>query len=712
MEAAGQGPAAGEATPPAAPVSAALPAAWVVDATPVLKEPGLQGERLFWLEQLPAERGRTTLRLRDADGLTRDLTPSLDLRSRIHGYGGGTWTVCGDTVVVVADGGRSLWRLDLPDTGMAGTSLQSPAPVRLLHEHDPAAGTTEPGEADGAAEPDGTPEPDGAVYADGLIDPWRQRWIGVCERNGSDHLVAVPLAGGTAVTLHDSPDFCGYAALSPDGSHLAWVSWQQPCMPWDRSQLWLGRLTDEGSLLDVRPVAGSAPDAGPALSVFQPLWAGTSLVVANDRSGWWNLEVLEAATSLEPEATPHWRALLPPLQAEFAMPQWVYGMRTTAWDGRCLVAAACRQGIWELGTLTLPPAAAPRPAGSDTPAGSAAAAVHDPPAGTSAALGAAPLLWQPISLPFNDLAALTAQNGRVVAIASGPVHGPGLLELQLPSGRWSHHPAAPARLAAAAISRAEPLWFSGHGGRRTHAWYYPPSSGSRQPAPLLIKGHSGPTAMARPGLSLAIQFWTSRVCGVVDVNYGGSTGFGRAYRERLDGQWGVVDVDDCLAAAEALVSAGRADPARIAMEGSSASGFTVLAALARGDTIRAGACRYPVTDLTALAEGDHRFEARYFDALVGPWPAARALYEERSPLQQLERLQAPLLLFHGLDDAVVPPQQSEVLAERLRQRGVPVELHLFPGEGHGFRDAAVQLQVLERTEAFFQQRFQRSEATR
>ena len=211
--------------------------------------------------------------------------------------------------------------------------------------------------------------------------------------------------------------------------------------------------------------------------------------------------------------------------------------------------------------------------------------------------------------------------------------------------------------------------------------------------------------MARTGLSLVIQFWTSRGWGVVDVNYGGSTGFGRAYRERLDRQWGVVDVDDCLAAARALVAAGRADPARIAMEGSSASGFTVLAAIARDQTIRAGACRYPVTDLTALAEGDHRFEARYFEALVGPWPEARSLYEQRSPLHQVAHLQVPLLLFHGLDDRVVPPAQSEALVERLRQQGVPVELHVFPGEGHGFRDAAVQRQVLECTEAFFRRQF-------
>lgn len=695
--------------------SGPLPAELVLGATPVLKEPRLQGGRLFWLEQLPAQRGRTTLRMRSLRGAELELTPELDLRSRIHGYGGGVYCVAGDTVVVVAEGGRSLWRLDLPGDGPSEPDAAVPAaPVRITPPAEQLEGSQEP-----------------ALFADGLIDRVRRRWIGVCEQDGRDRLVAVPLKGGAPRVLWESPDFCGYAVLSPSARHLAWVSWRQPCMPWERSQLWLGRLDASGDLVEARPIAGSAPGDAEAISVFQPLWAATDLVVANDRSGWWNLELLENAEALAAEATPTWRPLLP-MQAEFAMPQWVYGMRTTAWDGRRLVAAACRDGRWELGALL--------------PSGDGAAAA----AGTTGDGGAADtvdagLRWQPIALPFDDLAALDAENGTLVAIASGPVHGPGLLELTLmdaarlalaqqdlaglePSAElpgvsaadsvhrragsrlgeapaWTHRLAAPALLAPEQISRPEPLWFAGHAGRPTQAWYYPPRGGASPSSPLLLRGHSGPTGMARTGLSLAIQFWTSRGWGVVDVNYGGSTGFGRAYRERLDGLWGVVDVDDCLAAARAVVESYRADPERIAMEGSSASGFTVLAAMAAGDTLRAGAIRYPVTDLTALAECDHRFEARYFDALVGPWPEARAIYEERSPLQQVERIHAPLLFFHGLEDAVVPAQQSIAMVERLQARGVPVELVLFEGEGHGFRDGAVQRQVLERSEAFFRGRF-------
>lgn len=786
--------------------SGPLPAELVLGAAPVLKEPRLLAGQLFWLEQLPAQRGRTTLRLRSRGGCVLDLTPELDLRSRIHGYGGGVYCVArgawavataagsrtvectqpgatgidrlsmgtaqadcppldGEhqqeppmdrrptdlTVVLVAEAGSSLWRLDLPgaicseacrdpDADAAAASSPAaaalslaaalPAPVRLTPQ-------TPAGRDTAGAEP--------GLFGDGLIDLARGRWIGVCEQDGRDRLVAVPLDGGAPRLLWQSPDFCGYAVLSPSGSHLAWVSWRQPCMPWDRSELWLGRFDARGELVDARAIAGSAPEDAEAISVFQPLWAGPDLVVANDRSGWWNLEVLANAEGLSRLVPPDWRPLLP-LQAEFAMPQWVYGMRTTAWDGRQLLAAACRDGRWELGALL--PAGATTTSRSVTAAPATQAAAdgpgavppeqacvaasgtpRSPQAGTSGATGSTlqgPLRWQPIPLPFDDLAALDAEAGTLVAIASGPVDGPGLLELTLPDPArqeprsqalapsrpdasgclWTHRPAAPPLLTPGQISVPEPLWFAGHGGLPTHAWYYPPLGGASADSPLLLRGHSGPTGMARTGLSLAIQYWTSRGWGVLDVNYGGSTGFGRAYRERLDGQWGVVDVDDCLAAARAVVDSGRADPDRIAMEGSSASGFTVLAAMARGDTLRAGAIRYPVTDLTALAECDHRFEARYFDALVGPWPDARSLYEDRSPLNQVERIDAPLLFFHGLDDPVVPAAQSIAMVERLRARGVPVELQLFEGEGHGFRDGAVQRQVLERSEAFFRERFE------
>ncbi|MDM7953928.1 MAG: prolyl oligopeptidase family serine peptidase [Cyanobium sp. CZS 25K] len=625
-----------------------MPAEVAVGRAASVAEPLLNKGRLFWLEQRPSERGRTTLMRRDRPGEAAvDVTPGpWNLRTRVHGYGGGAYAVAGDQLVFVDDGDRCLWQL-----GLAGAEAPpaAVAPRRLTTPPDPARPR---------------------AFADGLIDRPRQRWIGVMEQDGIDRLVAVPLAGGEPELLLQPADFCGYAVLAPGGSHLAWVEWQQPFMPWERSQLWLAAIDAAGQLQQVRPIAGSAAADPQAISVFQPLWLDDgSLVVANDRSGWWNLERLADAALLGADTPPAWQPLLP-MEAEFGGPQWVYGLRTHAWDGQRLVAAACRQGRWELGRLS-------RTGGP----------------------------WEPIPLPFDDLAALTAEDGRLVAVAAAPAIGQGLLELDTASGRWQHTPAAPLPLAAASISRPEVLWFDGHGGRPTHAWFYPPRGGSRADAPLLVKGHSGPTAMAGTGLNLAIQFCTSRGWGVVDVNYGGSSGFGRAYRERLDGQWGVVDVADCAAAARALVAMGRADPARVAFEGGSAGGFTVLAALCFTEVFGAGACRYPVTDPEALLAVEHRFEASYTETLIGPWPQARSVYEARSPLRHAQGITVPVIFFHGLDDQVVPARQSERMVEALRSRGLETELHLFAGEGHGFRDSAVRTTVLEATEAFFRRQF-------
>jgi dipeptidyl aminopeptidase/acylaminoacyl peptidase len=449
-------------------------------------------------------------------------------------------------------------------------------------------------------------------------------------------------------------------------------------MPWERSQLWLADVDAAGQLQRVRQVAGSPPPSsggeGPgAISVFQPLWIGPQqLVVASDACGWWNLQRLDTGTG-------QWQPLLP-MAAEFAMPQWVYGMRTSCWDGRQLIAAACCDGAWQLGRIDLSP-------------------------GRVGTLEA----WQPLKMPFDDLAALSAEAGRLVAVASSPTTPEGLLELELGTQgacNWHHTPVGPCPLPSEAISQPQALWFAGHGGQRTHAWFYPPAGGAHPQAPLLVKGHSGPTSMARRGLSLGIQFWTSRGWGVVDVNYGGSTGFGRAYRERLDGQWGVVDVADCAAAAEALVAAGKASGERIAIEGGSAGGFTTLAALCFTTTFRAGASRYGVADLSALARETHRFEARYLDGLVGPWPGAKATYDARSPLQHANRIRCPVIFFQGLDDKVVPPDQTERMAAALTANGIPVEVHRFADEGHGFRRSDTQIQVLEATEAFFRHHFQ------
>lgn len=626
-----------------------LPASIAVGRLPGLKEPQLlegPGQQiwLLWLEQRPQEKGRTTALIRPF-GATElaptELTPApISLRSRVHDYGGGVLCseVDGETLLLVWIAGGSLWRQDwrLPEQS---TDRPEPLmqPLKLTHAGD-------------------------WDLADGLLDLSRRRWLGIREIDGVDQLVCADLdkVEQEPELLHQPADFAGYACLSPDGAQLAWVEWQQPAMPWESSQLCCADLSSSGDLSQPRTIAGGA-----GVSVFQPQWLPDgSLLVAEDSDGWWNLKRRRpGATSWEHP----W-----PMAAETAMPQWIYGMSTTAWDGQQLLAATCADGCWSLNRLSLE--------------------------GTVSR----------IDQPFDDLAGLRALKGRAVAVASHSTSMAGLLELSLASdgnSSWVHTPALESPIAQAEISVAEPIWFDGQDGQRTHAWYYPPRGNTTTPAPLLVKSHSGPTAMARRGLSLAIQYWTSRGWGVVDVNYGGSTGFGREYRERLNGGWGVVDVADCAAAARALIASGRAHPEQIAIEGGSAGGFTTLAALCFTDVFRVGACRYAVCDLTAMAQDTHRFEARYLDSLVGDWPDQRVIYEQRSPLLHADNIRCPVLFFQGLQDKVVPPEQTERMAEALRSNGIPVEVRLFEEEGHGFRNQATQIQVLEETERFFRTHF-------
>ena len=632
-----------------------LSAQTAVGRLPGLKEPQLvQGPDnvlwLIWLEQRPAEKGRTTAIMRRFGEPTSpqiELTPApINLRSRVHDYGGGVLSTATDDehLHLVWINAGCLWqqrfcwgtadpRQNLPKADTPPQRLTCPGPWEL---------------------------------ADGLLNLQHHQWIGIREQQGKDELVSVDLqrTDQEPALLHQPADFAGYAALNPAGNRLAWVEWEQPSMPWDSSSLWCAELTKTGQLINPSQRAG-----GHGVSVFQPQWLPDGrIVVAEDSSGWWNLMLGDLATD-------SWERPWP-MAAETAMPQWIYGMSTTAWDGERLLAATCSDGTWTLQRLGLN--------------------------GTVLKL----------EQPFDDLAGLRACNGRAVAIASNSSYGAGLLELDLRplTTTWSHTPAVPALLPDEAISVAQPLWFEGHQQQRTHAWYYPPIGAGDGPAPLLVKSHSGPTAMARRGLSLAIQYWTSRGWGVVDVNYGGSTGFGRAYRERLNQGWGVVDVADCATAAQALIASGHAHPDQVAIEGGSAGGFTTLAALCFTDVFRAGACRYAVCDLTAMATDTHRFEARYLDGLVGAWPEERSIYNERSPLQHAGRIRCPVLFFQGLQDKVVPAEQTERMAAALRHNGITVEVRLFDDEGHGFRNQATQIKVLEDTEAFFRLHLGLSEA--
>ncbi len=517
---------------------------------------------------------------------------------------------------------------------------------------------------DGAGEPQPlTPIDPAARYADPVVTP-DGRWV-VCvrERHGEgvvNDLVAVACDGGAPVSLARGRDFYAAPRLSPDGGRLAWLEWDLPNMPWDGTEL---RVTafdgaDWPAVGAARLVAG-----GPGESISQPRWSpdGT-LHWISDRSGWWNLysEV---------------DGPLAPTDAEFARPDWVFGQSTYTFlpDGR-VVAVWTRSGLDSLGTV---------------------------------AHGRA----TPLDLPFTALSSVQAIGpSTVAAIAASPTAAPAVVTVDAGTGSWwtvrsSREGAAP--LPAGAISEPRPISFPSAGGRTAHAFYYPPRLEGRagppgEKPPLIVRSHGGPTSSAVPALNLEIQYWTSRGIAVVDVDYGGSSGYGRAYREVLDGRWGIVDVEDCVAAARHLAEEGEVDGDRLLVRGSSAGGFTTLCALTfHPGVFAAGATYYGVADLETLATDTHKFESRYLDRLVGEYPQEKEVYRQRSPVHFADRITSPVILFQGLEDAVVPPSQAEVLVDALRANGVPYEYVTFEGEQHGFRRAETVMLAVEAELSFY-----------
>ena len=503
------------------------------------------------------------------------------------------------------------------------------------------------------------PTPGTHRYADGRVTPDSSRLLCVRERHLEGHvvndLVAVPTAGGEAVVLAEGRDFFAAPRPSPDGRRLAWLGWDHPNMPWDGTELWVGDLDRDGRLRDARLVAG-----GPEESISQPRWSpGGVLHWASDRTGWWNLYAEGGDDGGGHRA-------LGPMEAEFSGPDWTFGQSTYTFlpDGR-LVAAWTRDGTDRLGL------------------------VH-PGGGVEA-----------LDVPFSLFRSVQAWGEEVVAIAASARQAPAVVAVEVRAGavrvlRPSHEEDVDAGF----VAEPRPLRFASAGDRTAHALYYPPANRDHQgPAgerpPLLVTSHGGPTGAASPVLDLGLQFFTSRGFAVVDVNYGGSSGYGRAYRRLLDGQWGVVDVEDCLAAARHLVDQGEVDGRRLAIRGGSAGGYTTLCALVFHDVFAAGASYYGVADLEALAAHTHKFESRYLDRLVGPYPEALDLYRQRSPVHAADRLSCPVILFQGLEDKVVPPEQAEALVAALRAKGLPFAHLTFAGEQHGFRSEAAIRRAIE-----------------
>jgi dipeptidyl aminopeptidase/acylaminoacyl peptidase len=626
------------------PITSAL----IVAQSISLGEARLDGDQVYWGEGRPQDNGRQTVVRRSlAGGAAVDVVAApFSVRTRVHEYGGGAWSIADGTLYFSNDQPGTEGRK--PDRRL----------YRLGHHGMPVALT-----------------PEGEWrYADGILDPRRERWIGIREDHTrppypTNTIVAVGLSGAgddPGHVLVSGHDFFSSPRLSPDGKKLAWLAWDHPDMPWVSTRLYVDLLDGAG-----RPSGSPTLIAGgPEESVFQPEWSpdGSSLCFVSDRSGWWNLYAHALATGST-------RALAP-MAAEFGQAQWVFGLSTYAFAGSDrIIAAYTKAGLGQLGALELR-------------------------SGTLEAF----------DLPFREFRSVQANSTHAAFCAGAPDMPTSVVLLNLSSRRHEVLKRGTDIAEDPAIRRyftkAEPIEFPTEGGKTAFGIFYPPANpdyvapGEDKP-PLVVRCHGGPTSAASRTLSLGIQFWTSRGIAVLDLDYGGSTGYGREYRQRLQLNWGIVDVDDSVNAAGYLINRGLVDARRLVIAGGSAGGYTALAALTFRDTFQGGASYYGVSDLAALTKDTHKFESRYLDWLIGPYPQAKATYDQRSPLHHSERLSKPVIFLQGDEDAIVPPDQTDKMVEALRRKGIAVGYLLFSGEQHGFRRGANIQRALDAELAFY-----------
>ena len=612
--------------------------------TPVaLAEPWLDGDDVYWLEGRSAQAGRRTLMRHTPDGATRELTPDpLNVRTRVHEYGGGSYAV--DRGRIVASlGDNRLYRLD-------SVGALPPEPL--------------------------TPEGPWR-YADLWFDPRLERLYAVRETHDEDRpndpllvvneLVAIALDGsdGAGHVLVSGPDFVAGARPSPDGAHLAWLEWDHPDMPWDSVRLRVAEIADDGSLHGARTAAG-----GPGISVVQAAWSPAGVLHhVSDESGWWNLHAFDTADGLDGPARN-----LAPMDAELGDPAWVFG-RTSygfASDGSILAGA--------------------RANGADV-------FVRIEPDGRVV----------PLDMPFTEVDGLRVQAAAAVAVVAGPRDAAVVARIDPSTGEVIGVLARslPIHLDPGALPEAEPIEFPTADGATSRALYFAPANGAwtgpeGSLPPLLVLVHGGPTGAAYAAISLDRAFYTSRGIAVVDVDYRGSTGYGRPYRDALKGRWGIADVDDCVAASHFLAARGSVDGTRMAIAGGSAGGYTALAALTfQPEVFAAGISLYGIADLELIHVDGHKFESRYDEGLLAPWTEeGRKVFRDRSPIHFLDRIRAPMLLFQGLDDRVVPPTQLDAMVKAFTAAGLPHVAVAFEGEGHGFRRSETKRTVF-RTELAF-----------
>jgi len=625
----------------------------------------VDAQDVYWVEGRPEEGGRNVVVKRGRDGRVADVTPpDTNVRTRVHEYGGAAYAVsCG--VVYFSDfADQRLYRLAPGGTAEALTAATD------------------------------------CFYADASVDERRRRLVCVREdhrsadREAVTTLVSLPLdpspraptrtrgdlngnlsSGQVIVSGHD---FYSTPRLSPDGSRLVWLAWRHPQMPWDGTELWVGNLTDEGRIEGAHLVAGGTDE-----SIFQPGWSPDGeLYFVSDRSGWWNLyrvreSILAAGGRTDRGATSDADAVCP-MSAEFGRPQWQLGTSTWSFAGTLRLVAACAdRGRWRLVTINL-------------------------------GKGLAGATLENVRTDLEPGESVAATPTEAVLIAGSGRAPDAVVKVNLESGvAETIRTASSVTIDPEYLSSAEAIEFPTDEGLTAYAFFYPPTNpdftgmeGDRPP--LIVIAHGGPTGAANARLNLEVQYFTSRGFAVADVNYGGSTSHGRSYRRRLRGRWGIVDVADCVNAAKHLAALGKADPGRLAIRGRSAGGYTTLAALTfHPGVFKAGASYYGVGDLERLAQDTHKFESRYLDGLVGPYPAERDLYRARSPIDHIDQLSSALVIYQGLEDRVVPPEQARAMAEAVRAKGLPVALYMFEGEQHGFRKASSIVRCLETELSFY-----------
>lgn len=649
-------------------------------------EARVDGDDVWWAESRPDEGGRSELVRRRVDGSTADaLGPDGNARTGVGEYGGGAWCVESGVVVFSRWDDQRLHRLVADDPDARATPL--------------------------------TPEPEvarGLRYGD--VTALNHRWV-VCVREAHPgcggvpadapepvhEVVAVPTDGSAAadpsriVVLVTGDDFV--ASPVPGPARLAWIRWSHPRMPWDGTELCVARLGLDATGAPELRGAVAVVAGGPEESVVQPEWGpdGT-LWCCSDRSGWWNLHRVLDPGGTGPDAEAQ---VVAPVAAEIGGPRWVGGMRWYAplADGRVL-AAVTSSGATGLAVVD--------PADPDAAPVAMAVEVGGAPVSSVGQVVAGPGPSQAVVVVASATAEATPLLLDLPPAPGAPGSDGGRGRTALPQLGAVLRPGRDLPLGPDDIARPEPISFPSADGRTAHALLYRPTSATSigpddERPPLVVMIHGGPTAAARPLLALSTQVWTTRGFAVVDVDYGGSTGYGRPYRRLLDGAWGVVDVEDCIAAARHLADEGVVDGARMVIRGGSAGGLTTLAALCTSDVFAAGTSLYGVTDLGALARDTHKFESRYLDGLVGPWPEAEATYAARSPIALLDGLETPILVLQGADDHVVPPNQAEAVVAAVAAKGLPHAYLLFEGEGHGFRRADTIVAALQAELAFYGQ---------